>query len=84
MKLNIISRNNEKNFKRKRKKTDKTCYNYDKIDHFARDCRSKNMMKKEQINVLSKKKFERKNVQKNITTKNLTSSTSTRTKTSII
>ena len=65
MKLNVISRSNEKNSKRKQEKTDKTCYNYDKTNHFARDCRSKNMMKKKQINVLLKKEFEKKCAKKN-------------------
>ena len=63
MKLNIISRSNEKKSRRKQEKTDKMCYNYDKTDHFARDCRSKNMMKKKQINVLSRKKLEKRNLQ---------------------
>ena len=62
MKLNVISRSNEKNSRRKREKTDKTCYNCNKTNHFARNCHSKNMMKKEQINILSKEKFKKRNV----------------------
>jgi hypothetical protein len=49
MKLNSTQRRKKINFK-KRQKNKKTFYSCDKSNHFARDCRSKNMMKREQLN----------------------------------
>ena len=51
MKINVIEhRKKEKN----NKKNEKKCYSCEKIKHFARDCRSKNVMNRQQINVLLK------------------------------
>ena len=63
MKINVIEhRKKEKN----NRKDEKKCYTCEKIKHFARNCRSKNVMNRRQINVLLKisnminqnKKFE--------------------------
>ena len=57
MKINFTEHRKEKNLKneqRKRFKNDKKCYNCDKKDHFARDCRLKNKKNRRQINVLIK------------------------------
>ena len=57
MKINSIEHRKEKNSRdeqEKRFKDDKKCYNCDKKDHFARDCRSKNKENRRQINVLIK------------------------------
>ena len=50
--------------KKKRKKTNKTCYNCDKTNHFMKDCCSKSIIKK-QINILSKEEFKKKMYKKN-------------------
>ena len=63
MKINVIEhRKKEKN----NRKNEKKCYSCEKIKHFARNYRSKNVMNRRQINVLLKisnmidqnKKFE--------------------------
>ena len=53
MKLNFIQRNKEKNLKEKQS-NEKKCYSYDKLNYFAKNCRSKNMMLRRQINTLLK------------------------------
>ena len=61
MKLNFTIRfNKEKNLKIKRNnmKKDKTCYSCDKSSHFAKNCRSREMMSQRQINAMLKKKFD--------------------------
>ncbi len=53
MELDSIQRRKKKNFRRKQdNKNSKTCYSCDKSSHFARDCRSKNLMISRQINVM--------------------------------
>ena len=57
MKIDSIEHRKEKNSRgeqRKRFKDEKKCYNCDKKDHFARNCRSKNKKNRRQINVLIK------------------------------
>ena len=57
MKIDSIEHRKEKNSKdeqEKRWKDEKKCYNCDKKNHFARDCRSKNKKNRRQINVLIK------------------------------
>ena len=57
MKINSIEhhkKKNSKNEQEKRFKDDKKCYNCDKKNHFAQDCRSKNKKNRRQINVLIK------------------------------
>ena len=61
MKLNFtIPFNKGKNLKAKRgnMKKNKTCYSCDKSSHFAKDCRSREMMPQRQINVMLKKKLD--------------------------
>ena len=61
MKLNFTIRfNKKKNFKVKRgnMKKDKTCYSCDKSSHFAKNCRSREMIPQRQINVMLKKKLD--------------------------
>ena len=59
MKINSTQRRKKKNSKRKREDSkNKTCYSCDKKNHFARNCRSKNMMYQEQINATLRRKFD--------------------------
>jgi hypothetical protein len=52
MKLNLIQYCKEKNSRRKQDNKLKTCYSCNKSSHFARDCRSKNLMIPRQINAM--------------------------------
>ena len=61
MKLNFTIRFNKgKNLKVKQSnmKKNKTCYSCDKSSHFAKDCRSREMMPQRQINVMLRKKLD--------------------------
>ena len=59
MKLNSIERGKGKPLRKKQKK--QSCYKCDKSRHFARNCKSKNVMFKQQLNAMLKIKFEQKN-----------------------
>ena len=66
MKLNSTIRYNKgKNLKAKRgnMKKDKTCYSCDKSSHFAKNCRSREMMPQWQINVMLRKELDEWNTQ---------------------
>jgi hypothetical protein len=52
MKLDSTQYCKEKNSRRKQDSKSKTCYSCDKSSHFARDCRSKNLMIPRQINAM--------------------------------
>jgi hypothetical protein len=54
MKLDSTQYCKEKNPRGKQDSKSKTCYSYDKPSHFARDCRSKNLMIPRQINAMLK------------------------------
>ena len=58
MKLNTITRRKKINFKTKRNNK-KTCYNCDKLNHFAKNCRNK-MMQRRQFNAMLKKTSKKK------------------------
>ena len=61
MELNSTIRFNKgRNLKVKRgnMKKNKTCYSCDKSSHFAKDCRSREMMPQRQINVMLRKKLD--------------------------
>jgi hypothetical protein len=55
MKLNSTQYRKEKNPRGKQDSKSKTCYSCDKSSHFARDCRSKNLMIPRQINAMLRK-----------------------------
>jgi len=52
MKLDSTQYCKEKNSRRKQNNKSKTCYSCDKLNHFARDYRSKNLMISRQINAM--------------------------------
>ncbi len=59
MKLNSTQRRKEKNSREKQNnRNSKTCYLYDKSNHFARDCRSKNLIISRQINAMLREIFD--------------------------
>jgi hypothetical protein len=55
MELNSTQYRKEKNSRGKQDSKSKTCYSCDKSSHFARDCRSKNLMISRQINAMLRK-----------------------------
>ena len=61
MKLNSTIRSNKgrkPQDKKKNMKKNKTCYSCDKSSHFAKDCRSREMMFQRQINATLRKKLD--------------------------
>ncbi len=62
MKLNSTQRRKEKNSKEKQdNRNSKTYYLCGKSNHFARDCRSKNLIISRQINVMLREIFDSQN-----------------------
>ena len=58
MKLDMIQRCKEKNFKNKKKSKKKLCYECEKTDHFIKNCRNENMISQQQLNITLKKVSE--------------------------
>ena len=59
MELNSVKRGKGKPLRKKQRK--QSCYKCDKSKHFARNCKSKNVMFNRQLNVMLKIKSEQKN-----------------------
>jgi hypothetical protein len=57
MKLDSTQYCKEKNSREKQDNKLKTCYSCDKSSHFARDCRSKNLIISRQINAMLRETF---------------------------
>ena len=62
MELNSVKRGKGKPLRKKQEK--QSCYKCDKSKHFAKNCKSKNVMLKRQLNAMLKIKFEQKNKKK--------------------
>ena len=70
MKLDLTQYCKEKNSRKKQNSKPKTCYSCDKLGHFARDYRSKNLIISRQINAMLKKILDSQDdIKKQINTK---------------